>query len=148
MPRNSLYKRKLTETNIREELKYPFRVKTNGKLDTVTKPIDILVQRIKFFLVTGLGERLMESSLGSGIPNLIGKQLTDEKINFVKDIVTDKIQKNFKEISVEGIELKGDEITVNLKYKDTVKSNYFDESFDKYLYENNYFSVKTKLKVQ
>lgn len=148
MPKNSLYKKKLTEKNLREELKYPFRVKTNGKLETVTKPIDITIQRIKFFLVTELGGRVMESQLGSGIPNLIGKQLTDEKINFIKEIVTDKLQRNFKEISVQNIELRGDEITVNLKYKDTVKSNYFDETFDKYLYENNYFSVKTKLYVQ
>lgn len=148
MARNSLYSDSiLSDKN--EALRYPLQPQSNGKLQRLSLTKDIIVQSIKFFLVTGLGERVMESHLGSGIPNLIGRQLTDEKIEFVRNIISEKITKKFRQVEVISIDIenigedisRGFKVSSQLRYKDALKDDFNESLFDKTQYDNNFFSI-------
>lgn len=53
------------------EIRVPFRIGADGDIDTVTHEADQVVQRIRMLILTRLGERVMEPSFGSALPDFV-----------------------------------------------------------------------------
>jgi phage baseplate assembly protein W len=61
---------------------------------------------VNFFL-TGIGERYLNVNFGSGLRNLLFEQLTQDKIEEVREIVTSGLEIYFPRVIPTLIEVKG-----------------------------------------
>jgi phage baseplate assembly protein W len=57
--------------NASREIRIPFRIGADGDIDTVSNETDQITQRIRMVVLTRLGERIMEPTFGSPLPDFL-----------------------------------------------------------------------------
>jgi phage baseplate assembly protein W len=59
------------------------------------------------YLMTEPGEVYLNTNFGAGLQNVVFEQITSDNLSFLEQIIKDKIQNNFPQISIQKIEVLG-----------------------------------------